>query len=579
VRSRSGFKQLRHFAASAAWLALLAACAPMPARQAPSLSAAAAQPLARMTVATPPADRDVLAQLLDAEFALGHSDLKTAAHDYARAAAISDDPQVAQRAVGLAIATHDGAAAEQAIARWQALGGDASGLAQARAQLALDRGQTAQAQQQLELLVTSGDPDAWRQFGRILLDARDAAQAGQLLQAVATPARLPNDVHAWLAMSELGDKLGRHAYAQQLADQALRRFHDADTYAWAAQLKFKAGAHDSARALYARAVALKPDSTRLRMGYASLLAQLGDTAAATRVLQQGSQDATTFAARAAFAARSKDKAQLRRIYDELQQAPDTVRDDSTFLLGQLADALGESAQALAWYAQVPDEDEHRFDADMRRAVLLHQQGKTAQAHRLVARLQDAYTGQSEPLLRAYRLDGDLYMQERDYTRAAGVYSKGLALAADDTDLLYARGLAYAEAGKVDAAVRDLQHLLKLKPDDIDAANALGYTLADNNRDLGEAEQLIDQARSARPHDPSITDSWGWLQYRLGHLDRAEQALRKAWQEHKDAEVGAHLAEVLWKQGQQTEARQVLAEARKLDPHNARLRATQQKIEP
>ncbi|HET7358594.1 MAG TPA: tetratricopeptide repeat protein [Rhodanobacteraceae bacterium] len=561
MRSRYGSRQLRHFAASAAALALLAACAPLPLRQASPASAAAAQPLARMVVATPPPDRDLLAQLLDAEFALGHSDLKTAARDYAKAAAISSDPQVAQRAAELAIAVHDGAAAEQAIARWQALGGAAGGLAEARAQLALDRGQAAQAQHQLELLVASGDADAWRKFGRILLDARDAAQAGKLLQAVATPARLPADPQAWLAMSELGDKLGRHAYAQQLATQAMRRFHSADTYAWAAQLKFKAGDHDDARKLYARAVALQPDSTRLRMGYASLLAQLGDTAAAARVLRQGPQDATTFAARAAFAARSKDKAQLRRVYDELQQAPDAVRDDSVFLLGQLADALGESAQALAWYAQVPDEDEHSFDADMRRVVLLHQQGKTAQAHRLVARLQDAYAGQPGPLLRAYRLDGDLYMQERDYARAAGIYGEGLALTPDDTDLLYGRGLAYAEAGNVDAA------------------NALGYTLADNNRDLGEAEQLIDQARSARPHDPSITDSWGWLQYRLGHLDRAEQALRTAWQERKDAEVGAHLAEVLWKQGQQTEARQVLAEARKLDPHNARLRATQQKIGP
>jgi tetratricopeptide (TPR) repeat protein len=580
VRSgQARFKQVRHFAASASLLALLVGCAQLPATHAPAATAATPQPLARMTVATPPADRDVLAQLMDAEFALTHSDLKTAAQAYARAAAVSDDPKVAERAAGLAIATHDRAGAERAIARWQSLGAKPLGLAQARAQLALDSGDTAEAQRQLEKLVSSGDKDAWRVFGRVLIGGRDAAQAGQLLEAVATPGRLPHDVQAWLAMSEMGDKLGRHAYAQKLADQAVQRFHSADAYAWAAQLKFKSGDRDQARTLYAKAVALAPKDTRLRLGYASLLSQLGDNGDAARSLARGPQNASTFAARAAFAARAKDDAQLRRVYDELRRAPDDVRSDSLFLLGQLADTLGERAEALEWYSQVAADDDHRFDADMRSAVLLHQQGKTAQAHQMAVRLQSDYADQPEQLLRAYRLDAELYMQEQRYDRAAELYSDGLRMAADDTELLYGRGLAYAEAGRVDAAVADLQHLLELKPDDIDAANALGYTLADNNRDLEEAEKLIDQARTARPHDPAITDSWGWLQYRLGHLDRAEQALRQAWDARKDAEVGAHLAEVLWKQGQQGEARKVLAEAHRLDPHNAKLRAAQAKIQP
>jgi Flp pilus assembly protein TadD len=141
---------------------------------------------------------------------------------------------------------------------------------------------------------------------------------------------------------------------------------------------------------------------------------------------------------------------------------------------------------------------------------------------------------------------------------------------DDPALLYGRGLAYAEGGKVDPAIADFRRLLELKPGDVDASNALGFTLVDANRDLGEAEQLIAHARAARPNDASIADSWGWLQFRLGHLDQAEQALRAAWQAGKDADVGVHLGEVLWQQGRKDEARKIFDQVRREEPKNASL---------
>lgn len=556
---------------------MLFGCAQMPVRQA--VPEPTQQPLARMTVATPTADNDLTAQLLQAEFALSANDLKTAAQAYSRAAALSNDPEVAKRAVGLAIAEHDGAAAERNMGRWQALGASVAELAGARAQLAIDRGDSDEAQRQLQILTASGDKDAWRTFGRIVLGTRDSALASRLLEALATPSRLPDDWHAWLAMSEIGDKLGRRDYAQSIAEAALKRFHSADTYAWEAQLQFKAGHLDRARALFAEAVRKAPKDTRLRFGYASLLAQTGDYKVAARVLANGPQDAKTFAARASFAARAKDIPELARIYAELKRAPQDVRDASDYLLGQLAEMAGKRTQALDWYAKVGDDSEHRFDAGLRGVVLLHQLGKVKQAHVRANALHAEYADDPDESRRALQLDAELYMQELDYTHAAAAYSKALQLDPDNTELLYGRGLAYAEGGKIDAAVADLKHLLKLKPDDVDAANALGYTLADNDRNLDEARRLIEQARQARPNDAAIDDSWGWLQYRLGHLQQAEKALRASWAQHKDADVGAHLAEVLWTRGDKLEARNVLAEAHRLDPHNATLLATQKKLQP
>jgi tetratricopeptide (TPR) repeat protein len=572
------FKQLRHFTAVALLALGLCACAVAPSRSAPKATRTP-QPLAHLVVATPDADHDVLAQLLAGEMALGHTDLKAASDHFSKAMLLSNDPDVAERAATLAIAVHDHDAARRALDRWQALGAKPAAMAQARAELALDRGDADEARHQLEQLIGSGDKDAWRQFGRVLLTARDQAQAARLLEALATPDRLPGDAQAWLAMSELGDKLGRHAYAMQIADAAAQRFKSAETYAWAAQMKFKDGDRQGARALLQKALARQPKNTHLRQAYAGMLSEEGNYAAAARLLEHGPQNADIYAMRAGLAAHNKDEKALSALYRELQKAAPEVREHSAYLLGQLAEMQHRNAEALAWYNQVGDSDEHAFDADLRSALILHEQGKRADAHRLLEQLQLDYLDQPAQLRQAWQVDAELYLREQQYAKAERAFSRALQVVPDDPGLLYSRGLTYAEAGQVDLAVKDFEHLLKIKPGDVDASNALGFTLADANRDLPEAERLIHAARVAKPDDPAIADSWGWLQYRMGHLDQAAKILRGAWVARKDADVGVHLGEVLWKQGRRKDAQQVFDEVRKLDPHSSSLQDTLRRLRP
>jgi len=578
LSGRSKFKQVRHFGVAAALLAL-AGCATVHPAEAPKATRTGVQPLDRLNVAIVPPERDLQALLMAGDFALAASDLKAASDAYAQATVLSDDPKVAARAAELALAVHDQAAAGKAVERWAALGAKPAELASARARMALDRGDTAEAQKQLEALVATGDPDAWREFGRILVSGRDAAQAGVLLERIATPQRLPNDPSAWLAMSELGENLGRHDYAKTIGDAALARFHSGTTYAWAGQRAFQAGDKAGARKLFAKAVEREPKNARLRMAYATLLVQLGDRAAATKLLATGAQNADTYAMRLSLAARANDKAAVRRLYDEIRRKPDDVQTENAFTLGQLAELLGRQEDALDWYAAVGDDDPRIFDASVRSAVVLHLQGKDDDAHEIVAELQTTYADRPEQLLKAFAVDGELYMDARRFDAAADAYGKALRVKPDDTDMLYGRGLAYAEAGRVDDAVADFRKILELKPGDIETSNALGYTLADNDRDLGEAQSLIQAARAARPDDPSVADSWGWLKFRQGELDQAESTLRSAWAQRKDADIGVHLAEVLWTRGHHDEARKLLNEVRRIDPKNAALEKTERKLKP
>jgi len=127
--------------------------------------------------------------------------------------------------------------------------------------------------------------------------------------------------------------------------------------------------------------------------------------------------------------------------------------------------------------------------------------------------------------------------------------------------------------------RHLRRLIALKPDSAQAYNALGYSLADRNLRLEEAAQLIDKALSLTPDDPFILDSKGWLLFRQGKLAAALEALQKAFAQRPDAEIAAHIGEVLWVLGRPNEALAVWREAAKAHPTNEVLAATIKRFVP
>ena len=148
----------------------------------------------------------------------------------------------------------------------------------------------------------------------------------------------------------------------------------------------------------------------------------------------------------------------------------------------------------------------------------------------------------------------------DPERAMQLSNEALSQFEDSSSLLYTRALLAERLGKPAGLEADLQRILDLEPDNAMALNALGYTLADRNQRLDEALEMIEKAHRLRPEDPAILDSLGWVHYRLGNLELAEELLRRAYAAFPDAEVGAHLGEVLWQLGKHREARDVWDEA-------------------
>jgi tetratricopeptide (TPR) repeat protein len=540
---------------------LLAACAT-------PLRKESGQPISTVQSVRAVAEKsDLPLKLIGAEYALQRNDLATAAKGYVEASMLSKNAEIAEQATRLALAGKQWDLARRALQRWELLDPGSAGVLQSRAWIALSAGDTEAAFGSLVELTGRSGENRWRPVAQVLVGASDKKQAAVLLARLATPERLGDRDQDWIAMSQLAFKLGDKDLAERLSAESVKRFSSADAFAWSAQLALDRGEKDAARARFAEALKRDPESLRVRTGYAALLAEMGDNAAAARALATGKQSDVVYGARAAYVARTEDKSLIGALYREIRKDKSERTGKRIYLLGQLAELIGDNTQAIEWYRQVAEDDEHWFAAGMRVVVLSDKAGDKAGAARELEALRLAAGPDTRETVDLYLLEAELQLEKSDKRAAIAIYSKGLDLAPDDPRLLYSRAMLLIEMDDLAGGERDLRRVLAGNPDSAEALNALGYTLVDRTDRLTEATALIEKAFKIKPDEPAIIDSYGWAQYRLGHLDEAEELLRKAYASQPDSEVAAHLGEVLWVSGDREEARRIWEQGRKKDAGN------------
>ncbi len=237
------------------------------------------------------------------------------------------------------------------------------------------------------------------------------------------------------------------------------------------------------------------------------------------------------------------------------------------MLSQAAEQRGDFKAAEAALQKV---DSGGLDVRYRRASLLAKQGKLAEARKLLQPAANAGDAEARASLLA---EAQLMRDQRDYAASLTVLKAAAARFPGDADLIYEQAMMTEKVGKFDEMETLLRKVIEIKPDYHHAYNALGYSLAERNLRLPEAKQLIEQALKLAPGEPFIVDSLGWVEFRLGNLPEAAKLLRQAHTGRPDAEIAAHLGEVLWASGAQDEARRVLADAAQREPGNEALRET------
>lgn len=265
-------------------------------------------------------------------------------------------------------------------------------------------------------------------------------------------------------------------------------------------------------------------------------------------------------------------------YSEAQSVFSTLLKDpessgiAVYYLAAIAERRGETANALRGY-QLLTGTGLEAAARSRAAALLYKEGQRDDALAVLQAKDDAAPATK---LEAEIAQAQLLANGGEGERALARINDVLARFPGHPDVLYQKAILLEKAGHTDAAITQLEALYRDRPQDGAICNALGFILADHNRDLGRAQRLISAALKSEPDNPAMLDSLGWLQYRRGMLQAALPLLERAFRLDQDGDIGAHWGEVLWALGDKVRARETWNRALAVDPDNALVKAAQQR---
>jgi tetratricopeptide (TPR) repeat protein len=246
---------------------------------------------------------------------------------------------------------------------------------------------------------------------------------------------------------------------------------------------------------------------------------------------------------------------------------DKIAHEAYFYLGRIAEKQQDPIRALRNFQNVQQGRQFlpaQFKASQ---ILIEREGVNAARDYLTHKRSEFPTYDTELL----QLEVELLIKHDQTDEAYQLVSSALIESPDNTKLLYSRGLLAEKLGNIQQLETDLRHIISLTPDNAEAINALGYTLADKTDRIDEALGLIQQALTIAPNNPAIIDSLGWVYYRLGDLHQALELLQKAFSNFPDHEVAAHLGEVLWKLERKDEAKNVWQQGLEQNPDSTIIR--------
>jgi tetratricopeptide (TPR) repeat protein len=268
-----------------------------------------------------------------------------------------------------------------------------------------------------------------------------------------------------------------------------------------------------------------------------------------------------------------------RKYLELMQAQPASEEKSRGMaqaylsMAQISERRRDFVAANAWLDRI-ENSQDLLQAQNRRASILARQGKMDEARKVIRALPERTPADARMKVMA---EIQLLRDNKMYPQAYELLAKAIAQDPADSDLLYDQAMLAEKMGKFDDMEKLLRELIVKKPDYHHAYNALGFSLAERNVRLPEAKQLVQKALEFAPGDPFISDSLAWVEYRMGNKAEALRILQAAYKERPDAEIAAHLGEVLWTLGQRDQAQSVFREGILINAENETLVETMKRL--
>jgi tetratricopeptide (TPR) repeat protein len=504
------------------------------------------------------------------------------------------DVTIYQRAVEVALQARSGEAALQAARAWRTAAPTSREANRYLLQILLGMNRLSEAvepiKRDIALVSPAEQAEAITALPRLFSRVSNKKKAAMVVeQALADHiSNLPNAPSAWTSIGRMrldaGDVEGALAAAR--AGQAVNP--QAESPAMLALMLMNAVPVPSEVLVRKQLDGAKP-SAAVRLAYARVLmgAQRYEEAATqARILTQAEpEQAQAWLIVGTLALQNRDRVQaeaaLKRyvhlVADENGKAANTDNEaglaQAYLALAEVAEQNGNLAQAQTWLSKV-DNAEALVAAQSRRASILARQGRIDEARQLLRNLPERNDSDARLKLMA---ETQLLRDNKLYADAHALLQSAVASNPQDSELLYDQAMLAEKLGDLTGMEALLRRVIELKPQSAQAYNALGYSLADRGLRLPEAKELILKALTFAPRDPYIVDSLGWVEFRSGNLAEAQRILQGAFDAKRDAEIGAHLGEVLWHMGRREAAVAIWREAQQLAPENDTLLETLKRL--
>lgn len=536
-------------------------------------------------------DAPLFYQVLIAEIQANAGDPGTAYQLFLDAARRHKSEQLFQRAVEVALRARAGEQALTAAKAWGQAHPQSRPAAEFTSQIMLALGRTSELAETLRKLVevtpAPQQPQLLLTLPRSLQRLNDKKLNAQIIEEITQPWRsAPKELaEAWAISSEAWLRADHPDKAQAALDRAAALSPDLPAIGLiAVELMKQSGASEkiviaqmnqpqassAVRLAYARQLTILQRYQDAENQLALLVRDQPDQMghwlllAAVRLEQKNPDEAEAALQTILSSAELRDAP--RSESTGTQNAPLSIKPDleqAYLLMAQAADLRGKTGEALDWISRA-DPRREKLIPQSQRARLLVKQGRLQEARTAIRAIPE---GEPRDAVLKYQAESQILRDTRNWKAAYEVLNEATQRFPDDSDLLYDQAMMAERLQRWDEMEALLKRVIALSPENPNAYNALGYSLADRAIRLEEARPLIERALSLRPGDPFITDSLGWLEYRLGNIETATRLLTQAWMARQDAEIAAHLGEVLWQQGQTDRAIEIWRHGLKIESGN------------
>ncbi len=235
---------------------------------------------------------------------------------------------------------------------------------------------------------------------------------------------------------------------------------------------------------------------------------------------------------------------------------------------------GQVDQAINTLKSIDVDDMLAPEATVRIAYLLNREDRNWEAVTFLRKRIEEIPGNPQIMLALARI----YQDSGETQRALSMLEEAVDQGHGNKDILMQLAMLCEKTGKRKQGLQWAQRALDLDGDYVPALNFIGYTWAEQGKNLEQAEEMIQKAVSLQPDDGYIIDSLGWVYYAQRKYAQAVRELEKA---HKlvpdDPTIAEHLGDALIKRQKYFRALKIYNKALELEKQGKNRRRLKKKI--